>query len=154
MLLAFSKSNDSPCFVKIAIFRQKKSTPFGVLFLLQMERFECVSNMPVACSSSSAHTGRYLYQFFPVPRKGKSDASESLHLCQTRTAFLTKIATAALSGFPVPRKGKTDASESLHLRRNRIAILSVANLLFFCYHIKADYVRRKVYGLWCNRHRE
>ena len=28
MLLAFSKSNDSPCFVKIAIFSQKKNLYF------------------------------------------------------------------------------------------------------------------------------
>ena len=33
MLLAFSKSNDSPCFVKIAIFRQKKHRLLTVLFL-------------------------------------------------------------------------------------------------------------------------
>lgn len=29
MLLAFSKSNDSPCFVKIAIFRHRKASLTG-----------------------------------------------------------------------------------------------------------------------------
>lgn len=37
MLLAFSKSNDSPCFVKIAIFRQKEAvTPQGWLLLFDV----------------------------------------------------------------------------------------------------------------------
>ena len=140
MLLAFSKSNDSPCFVKIAIFRQKEKHPIrGAFSFANGEIRMCIEHAGGMFMSQCAHW-RIPLSDFPVPRKGKSDASESLHLCQTRTAFLTKIATAALSGFPVPRQGKTDASESLHLRRKRIRIATPVRALacnnrFEGYHI-------------------
>ena len=51
MLLAFSKSNDSPCFVKIAIFSQKNPpTIGGGILLAQKEGFELCPHMPVACA--------------------------------------------------------------------------------------------------------
>ena len=48
------------------------SHPNGVaVFFFGVERFESKSHTPVACASSSAHTGGFLYFFSASPASGK-----------------------------------------------------------------------------------
>ena len=70
---------------------------------------------------------------FPVPRKGKSDASESLHLRRNRIAILTKVAILLYFLWYGHIKRESEVTEGCLFMQSPVH--EKANLLFCMYFL-------------------
>ena len=95
-------------------FPKNTATQMGGCVFCWRERFECVSNMPVACSSSSAHTGRFLYRIFPSPaRENPMQANLSISAKATILSTTVGRIVALYSSFLSLQSSFKDPSTSL-----------------------------------------